>query len=63
MAQAFPRTRRAPKSNPTARALAITIFTTVMAGAAFWTVNSTLDQMTWNDCQAGIQRACDAIQK
>jgi hypothetical protein len=29
----------------------------------FWAISSTLTDMTWRDCQAGIQRACEEVQR
>jgi len=63
---AFPRTRRTRKAarpRKFRRALATTTFVLLASAGAFWTLSSTLDSMTWRDCQAGVQRACDAMQK
>lgn len=62
---AFPRTRarKAPRTNRFRKAAITTTFVLVASIGAFWAVSSTLDQMTWNDCQAGIKKACYAIQK
>lgn len=38
-----------------------TIMLSALMLAAFWCLNSTLEDMTRNDCQAGIQAACKAI--
>ena len=32
-------------------------------GACFFAVSSSLQQMTHNDCQAGIQAACKELQR
>ena len=32
-------------------------------GACFFAVSASLQQMTHNDCQAGIQAACDQLAK
>ena len=34
-----------------------------ITGISFYAVTSSLDDMTRNDCQAGIQRACDQLAK
>lgn len=62
---AFPRTRarKAPRTNRFRKAAVTTVFAILATTGAFWAVSSTLDQMTWNDCQAGVKQACDAIQR
>tara|TARA_Y100000385_G_C13066488_1_gene626940 strand:- start:437 stop:739 length:303 start_codon:yes stop_codon:yes gene_type:complete len=37
------------------------IFAALLSGAAWYCMTSTLDQMTQRDCNAGIQKACDAL--
>jgi hypothetical protein len=32
-----------------------------LAGASWWCLTTTLDDMTRIDCQAGVVRACDAL--
>ena len=53
---AFPRTRKT-------RAVRSLILYLVVGGTFFWALNSTLTQMTQNDCQMGIQQACKVLQK
>ena len=61
----FPRTRRSRRQ----RANAISNFFLVLGGGisvgiiSFWALSSTLTDMTQNDCQAGVQRACEELQK
>jgi len=37
------------------------LFAILFLGAAWYSITSTLDQMTQRDCAAGIQKACEAI--
>jgi len=37
------------------------IFAALLSGAAWYCMTSTLDQMTQRDCNAGIQKACEAL--
>lgn len=37
------------------------LFAILLSGAAWYSITSTLDQMTQRDCAAGIQKACEAI--
>jgi len=40
----------------------ISIAFALLLGGAFWySMTSTLDQLTARDCQAGIQKACDSL--
>ena len=61
-----PRTRRARRQRP--EFSLSDIFVLVGGGISvgiisFWALSSTLTDMTWNDCQAGVQRACEELQK
>jgi hypothetical protein len=49
--------RRAPKSN----AIVIAVFCFLMGGAFWYSLDTTLTEMTQRDCNAGIQRACDSL--
>jgi hypothetical protein len=66
----FPRTRRCSKGRrPQRSANFISNFLLVLGGGisvgiiGFWAISSTLTDMTWRDCQAGIQRACEEVQR
>ena len=37
------------------------LFAALLSGAAWYCMTSTLDQMTQRDCNAGIQKACEAL--
>lgn len=51
-----------PHKHSTRRNIVITSIFCVLLGGAFWfSLNSTLDQMTKRDCEAGIQKACNAL--
>lgn len=62
---AFPLTRRPrrAKRNPIARIALFTTLGVLVTGGAFWAVSSTLTETTWQDCQAGVARACEELQK
>jgi len=48
---------KSPKTN----GIVVAIFC-VLLGSAFWySLNSTLTDMTQRDCNAGVQRACDSL--
>ena len=41
---------------------AVTVAAAILLGGAFWySLNTTLDDMTRKDCAAGIQKACQAL--
>jgi hypothetical protein len=46
-----------------ANAIIWTVFALLLGGAAFYSITTTLDDMTRRDCAAGIQKACRALQK
>jgi hypothetical protein len=37
------------------------LFAALLSGAAWYSLTSTLDDMTQRDCNAGIQKACEAL--
>tara|TARA_R110001592_G_scaffold93338_2_gene271082 strand:- start:731 stop:1000 length:270 start_codon:yes stop_codon:yes gene_type:complete len=37
------------------------LFAALLSGAAFYCMTSTLDDLTQRDCNAGIQKACEAL--
>ena len=37
------------------------LFAALLSGAAWYSMTSTLDDMTQRDCNAGIQKACEAL--
>jgi len=37
------------------------LFAALLSGAAWYCMTSTLDDMTQRDCNAGIQKACEAL--
>jgi len=37
------------------------LFAALLSGAAWYGLTSTLDDMTQRDCNAGIQKACEAL--
>lgn len=43
-------------------AVIFSIFGILLVGAFWYSLTSTLDQMTRRDCAAGIQRACKSLQ-
>ena len=49
--------RRSPKTN----AIVIAIFSALMGGALFYSLDQTLTGMTQRDCNAGVQKACDSL--
>lgn len=49
--------RRAPKTN----AIVIAVFCFLMGGAFWYSLDTTLTDMTQRDCNAGIQKACDSL--
>ena len=49
--------RKSPKTN----GIVIAIFCVLLGGAFWYSLNSTLTDMTQRDCNAGIQKACDSL--
>ena len=47
--------------SPRANAIIWAVFAVLLGGAAYYSVTTTLDDMTQRDCAAGIQKACEAI--
>ena len=37
------------------------LFAALLSGAAWYSMTSTLDDMTQRDCNAGIQKACEVL--
>ena len=51
-----------PRKGSTRRNAIITAACTLLLGGAFWySITTTLDDMTQRDCNAGIQKACQAL--
>jgi len=48
------------KHNFAAPAISV-LFAALLSGAAWYCMTSTLDDMTQRDCNAGIQKACEAL--
>jgi hypothetical protein len=48
---------KSPKTN----GIVIAIFCVLFGGAFWYSLNSTLTDMTQRDCNAGVQRACDSL--
>ena len=48
---------KSPKTN----GIVIAIFCVLLGGAFWYSLNSTLTDMTQRDCNAGVQRACDSL--
>ena len=62
----FPRTRRSRRQRP--KYSLSDLFVLVGGGISvgiisFWALSSTLTDMTRNDCQAGVERACEELRK
>jgi len=53
----FDPTRLSPRAN----AIIWTVFAVLLGSAAYYSVTTTLDDMTRRDCAAGIQKACQAL--
>tara|TARA_Y100000004_G_scaffold76194_1_gene85709 strand:+ start:576 stop:779 length:204 start_codon:yes stop_codon:yes gene_type:complete len=49
--------RRSSKTN----AIVIAVFCFLMGGAFWYSLNTTLTDMTQRDCNAGIQAACNSL--
>lgn len=49
--------RRKPRTN----AIVIAVFCFLMGGAFWYSLDSTLTDMTQRDCNAGIQKACNSL--
>jgi hypothetical protein len=43
-------------------AIIFSVFSVLLVGAFWYSLTSTLDQMTRRDCDAGIERACKSLQ-
>lgn len=51
-----------PRRNSARSNAIISAICFLLLGGAFWySMTTTLDEMTQRDCNAGIQKACDAI--
>jgi len=51
-----------PRRNSARNNTIITAVFCLLLGGAFWySMTTTLDEMTQRDCNAGIQKACDAL--
>lgn len=50
-----------PNTTPIRGAAVFLFSMACFAGASFLAINGSLHQMTENDCQAGIQAACEAL--
>jgi len=48
---------KSPKTN----GIVIAIFCVLLGGAFWYSLNSTLTDMTQRDCNAGVQKACDSL--
>ena len=48
---------KSPKTN----GIIVAIFCVLLGGAFWYSLNSTLTDMTQRDCNAGVQRACDSL--
>jgi hypothetical protein len=48
---------KSPKTN----GIVVAIFCVLLGGAFWYSLNSTLTDMTQRDCNAGVQRACDSL--
>jgi len=48
---------KSPKTN----GIVVAIFCVLLGGAFWYSLNSTLTDMTQRDCKAGVQRACDSL--
>lgn len=48
---------RKPRTN----AIVIAVFCFLMGGAFWYSLDTTLTDMTQRDCNAGIQKACDSL--
>ena len=49
--------RKSPKTN----GIVVAIFCVLLGGAFWYSLNSTLTDMTQRDCNAGVQKACDSL--
>jgi Zn-finger domain-containing protein len=43
--------------------ITIVIFCLLLGGAAWYSLTTTLDDMTRRDCLAGVQKACTALEQ
>ena len=48
---------KSPKTN----GIVIAVFCVLLGGAFWYSLDSTLTDMTQRDCNAGIQKACDSL--
>lgn len=49
------------RSKPLTNFVVSTVFALLLGGAFFYSLTSTLTQMTERDCAAGIQKACNSL--
>ena len=49
------------KYSKKANAIVIAVFCLLFGGAFFYSLQSTLTDLTQRDCNAGVQKACDAL--
>lgn len=56
-------TTHRPMASTILRSIGAVAIVAGLSGAAWFSLTTTLDQMTANDCRAGIQRACEALQR
>jgi len=49
------------RSKPLINFVASCVFALLLGGAFWYSLTSTLTQMTERDCAAGIQKACDSL--
>lgn len=52
-----------PMTSTILRAVAALAITAGLSGAFWFSLTTTLDQMTANDCRAGITLACEALKR
>ena len=51
------------KMSARATAFVWTFFVLLLGSTAYYSLTTTLDDMTQRDCAAGVQKACEALQK
>jgi hypothetical protein len=56
------RTRTSTRTRRPNRAAAA-LLAAAASAAAFWALTSTLDDMTARDCRAGVERACQSLNR
>ena len=59
--QPTPTNRKKFRQSSIAAPVVSVIFAALLLGAAWYCMTSALDQMTQRDCNAGIQKACEAL--